>query len=135
MSADARLMAGLALVLVPTIVYGGLTVLGVISGGAYGLPAPPGLTPLQQSLYRAGHAHAGVLTILGVVLQIVIDHASLPPSLIWPIRVGALTAPLMVAGGFFGVAHIAGLRWLLYVGAVTEVITTLMVGIGLVRAR
>ena len=108
MSRDARLMAGLALILVPTIVYGGLTLLGVLSGGAYGMPAPLGLTPLQQSLYRAGHAHAGVLTILGVLLQALIDHSSIWPWLVWPLRVGALAASLMVAAGFFGVAHIAG---------------------------
>jgi hypothetical protein len=58
MSRDARLMCGLALILVPPIVYGGLTLLGVLSGGAYGTPAPKGLSPSQQSFYRAGHAHA-----------------------------------------------------------------------------
>jgi hypothetical protein len=100
--------------------------IGLISWGARNLTDTHAIRLIATSF---------ILTILGVVLQIVMDHASLPLSLIWPIRVGALTAPLMVAGGFFGVAHIAGLRWLLYVGAVTVVITTLMVGIGLVRAR
>ena len=32
MSPEARLFCGLTLILVPTIVYGGLTVLGVVSG-------------------------------------------------------------------------------------------------------
>ena len=36
MSPDARLMSGITLVLVPTIAYGGLTVLGVISNGYSG---------------------------------------------------------------------------------------------------
>ncbi len=62
MSSDTRLMCGISLLLVPTIIYGGLTVLGLISGGRYGAPAPPDLTPLQMTLYRAMHAHAGVLT-------------------------------------------------------------------------
>jgi hypothetical protein len=128
-------MCGLALILVPTIVYGGLTILGVLSGGAYGAPAPKGLSPLQVSLYRAGHAHAGVLTILGVALQILIDHASLAPWLAWPTRLAALAAPLLVAGGFFGVAHAPGARILLYLGAATVIAATLIVGVGLLRAR
>jgi len=57
MTHAAQVVLGASLIAVPTIVYGGLTVLGVASGGAYGAPAPTGLTPLQQSLYRAGHAH------------------------------------------------------------------------------
>jgi hypothetical protein len=59
MSRATEIMLGLSLILVPTIIYGGLTVLGVISGGAYGAHSPPNLTRLQQSFYRAGHAHAG----------------------------------------------------------------------------
>jgi hypothetical protein len=64
MSTDARLMCGISLILVPTIVYGGLTVLGVVSNRAYGAPAPKNLTPAQVAFYRAGHAHAGVLACL-----------------------------------------------------------------------
>jgi hypothetical protein len=135
MSRDARLMCGLALILVPTIVYGGVTLLGVLSGGAFGAPAPRTLSPLQVSLYRAGHAHAGVLTLLDVALQILIDDASLPSPLVWPTRLGAFAAPLIVAGGFFGVAHVSSLRVLLYLGAAMVVAVTLTVGIGLVRAR
>ena len=70
MSPDARLMCGISLILVPTIVYGGLTILGVISNGAFGMPAPKNLSPSQIAFYRAGHAHAGVLTLLALFLQI-----------------------------------------------------------------
>ena len=59
-SRDARLMIGITLITIPTIVYGGLTVLGVVTSGAAGAPGPEALTPLQMALYRAGHAHAGV---------------------------------------------------------------------------
>jgi hypothetical protein len=101
----------------------------------YGAPAPTGLPLEQQSFYRAGHAHAGVLTILGVVLQILLDHSALPPLLMWWARAGALLAPLLVSAGFFGVAHVPALRGLLYLGAATVIVTTLMVGIGLVRRQ
>jgi hypothetical protein len=128
-------MCGLALILVPTIVYGGLTLLGVLSGGAYGAPAPRNLSPLQVSLYRAGHAHAGVLTILGLLLQLLLDHASLPASWLWPTRLAALGAPLLVAGGFFGVAHVQGLRGVLYLGVALVVMATVATGVGLLRVR
>ena len=61
MTRDTRLMWGITLVTVPTIVFGGLTVLGVISSGRYGLPGPPDLTLMQTAFYRAGHAHAAAI--------------------------------------------------------------------------
>jgi hypothetical protein len=135
MSPDARLMCGLTLILVPTIVYGGLTVLGIVTDRTMGAPAPTNLSPSQKAFYRAGHAHAGVLAILSLFLQIAIDYAMLPHPLIWPIRVGALLAALLVPGGFFGAAHVRTLRVLLYLGATALVIVTLTVGIGLLRTN
>ena len=134
MSAEARLMCGIALILVPTIVYGGLTVLGVVSNRAFGTPGPKTLSPSQIAFYRAGHAHAGVLTLLALFLQIGVDYAAIPQLLVWPVRVGAVAAALLVSGGFFAVAHLPTLRGLLYAGAVLLAATTLTVGIGLIRA-
>jgi len=134
-SPDARMMCGISLILVPTIVYGGLTILGVVSNGAFGMPGPKNLSPSQIAFYRAGHAHAGVLTLLALFLQIGVDYAALPLPLVWPLRVGAVAAPLLVSGGFFAVAHVRALRGLLYTGVVLVAATTLTVGIGLIRAR
>jgi hypothetical protein len=135
MSSDARLMCGISLILIPTIVYGGLTILGVISNGALGMPAPKNLSPSLIAFYRAGHAHAGVLTLLALFLQIALDSATLPPALIWLARVGAVAGALLVSGGFFAVAHMRALRGVLYAGAVLVAATTLTVGIGLIRSR
>jgi hypothetical protein len=135
MSPDARLMCGISLILIPTIVYGGLTILGVISNGAYGTPAPKNLTDAQISYYRAGHAHAGVLTLLCLFIQIAVDSAALPGALVWPVRIGAVAAALFVSGGFFGVAHARAMRGVLNLGAALVIATTLIVGIGLIRAR
>ncbi len=134
MSPDTRLMCGLTLIVVPTIVYGGLTVLGIVTGRTMGAPAPNNLSPSQVAFYRAGHAHAGVLTILSLFLQLAIDYASIPQPAIWPARVGALSAALLVSGGFFGAAHVRSLRVLLYLGATVLVAVTLTVGIGLLRS-
>jgi hypothetical protein len=135
MSPDTRLMCGVSLILVPTVIYGGLTVLGVVSGGRYGAPAPPDLSALQVTLYRAGHAHAGVLMILALFLQVALDHVALPASAIWPLRVAAIAAALLVSGGFFALAHLPSLRVMLYLGALLLAATTVTVGIGLIRAR
>jgi len=132
MSRSTEIMLGLSLLLVPTIIYGGLTLLGVLSGGAYGAPAPPNLTAQQQAFYRAGHAHAGVLLILSLVLQILVDHARLG-SLVWAVRIAAPAGALLVSAGFFGVAHLPALRVVLYAGAALVSATTLAVGIGLLR--
>jgi hypothetical protein len=134
MSPDARLMIGISLIVVPTIQFGGLTLLGVVTGGAYGAPGPQELTPLQQSLYRAGHAHAGVILILSVILQILLDHAALG-SWTWPVRIAAPAAAVLMSGGFFGLAHVPALRVLLYVGAALLAVSTVMTGIGLIRSR
>src|SRR5262249_7566410 len=98
MSPDARLMCGISLILVPTIVYGGLTVLNVVSNGGLGTPGPKNLSPSQVAFYRAGHAYAGVLTLLALFLQIAVDYATIPPSLVWPVRIGAVAAALLMSG-------------------------------------
>lgn len=133
MSPAARLMCGIGLILIPTIVYGGLTVLYVVSNGKLGPGGPRNLTPEQASFYRAGHAHAGVLTLLALLMQIILDHAVLSPELIWSVRIGVVAAALCVSGGFFAVAHVRALRGLLYLGAFLVATTTLTAGIGLLR--
>jgi hypothetical protein len=85
--------------------------------------------------HSAGHAHAGVLTLLAMLLQITVDYAAIPASLVWPVRVGAIAASILVSGGFFAVAHARSLRFVLYTGAVLVAATTLTVGVGLIRSR
>jgi len=135
MSPDTRLMVGLSLILIPTIVYGGLTVLGVVTNRLMGSPGPTNLSPMQIAYYRAGHAHAGVLTLLAMLLQIAVDYAAIPSFLVWPVRVGSIAASILVSGGFFAVAHRRSLRIILYTGAVLVAATTLTVGVGLIRSR
>ena len=133
MSPQTRLMCGFTLILVPGIVYGGLTVLGIVSGGRLGVPGPRELSPAQVSLYRAGHAHAGVLMLLSLFIQVLMDYASLPQTLVWPERLGAIAAAMLVSGGFFAIARLPHLRFLLYAGATLVIATTLVAGIGLLR--
>jgi hypothetical protein len=134
MSFAARLVAGATLVTVPTIVYGGLIVLGVVTGGTAGIHPAISLTPVQVSLYRAGHAHAGVLVILSLVVQVLLDHARLGPGVRWAVRVVAPLAAIVVSGGFFALAHAPQLRGILYTGAALVALATFATGIGLLRS-
>lgn len=133
LSRPARLMAGLTLITVPTIVYGGLTLLAVVTGNAHGLSPGFELSPAQQSLFRAGHAHAGVLVILSLVLQVLLDSATLAERVRWGARVLAVAGAILVSGGFFGLAFFPGFATVLWLGAAAVSTTVLLAGVGLVR--
>lgn len=134
LSREARLVSGIILLTVPTIMYGGLTLLGILTGGVAG-SAPVGLTldETQWALFRAGHAHAGVWVILSLVVQVLLDAANLSPSMKWLARLGAPAGAIAVSGGFFGVAFFPGFRWLLYSGAACLLVTLVLGGVGLLR--
>lgn len=134
LSREAKLVAGITLLAVPAIMYGGLTLLGIVTGGGAGA-APGGLAldETQRALWRAGHAHAGVWVILSLVLQVLLDAARLSSSLEWTARVGAPLAAVAVSGGFFGLAFFPAFRWLLYLGGLTLLVAVILTAIGLLR--
>jgi hypothetical protein len=134
LSREARLVAGLTLLTVPAIVYGGVTLLGILTKGAAGM-APGGLAlnETQFALFRAGHAHAGVWVVFSLVLQVLLDAVTLAPRLKWVARVSAPVAAVAISGGFFGLAFLPAFRWLVYLGAASLVVAVLLTGIGLVR--
>jgi hypothetical protein len=127
-------MAGVTLITVPTIVYGGLTVLSVVTSGVHGPPGDLALTPLQTTLFRAGHAHAGALVILSLVLQMLVDATVLPDTLRWLARVTAPLAAILLSGGFFGIAFEPAFGVLLWAGAACLVVSVVITGVGLLRA-
>ena len=134
LSREARLVAGWTLLAVPTILYGGLTLLGVLTRGTAGL-APPGLEldETQWALFRAGHAHAGVWVIFSLVLQVLLDGATLSPAWRWLARISAPLAAIAVSGGFFGLAFRPGFRWLVYAGGACLALAVVTTGVGLLR--
>jgi protein-S-isoprenylcysteine O-methyltransferase Ste14 len=88
---------------------------------------------MQWALFRAGHAHAGVWVVLSLVIQALLDSATLSPSVKWLARIAAPLAALAVSGGFFGLAYSSNFTWLLYFGAACLVLTVLLAGVGLLR--
>src|SRR5579862_9956702 len=88
MSRDAKLMAGITILVVPTIMYGGWTLLGILTQGTLG-PASAGLklTDTQWALWRAGHAHGGEWRVFSIVLQVLLDSTRLTDAMVWLARI------------------------------------------------
>jgi hypothetical protein len=133
LSDASRIIAGLVLITVPTIEFGGVFLTRVVRG------AVP-MTDFQKAFARAGHAHAGVLVTLGLVGLILVDAADLSGALAWVGRLGIPLAAILMSAGFF--ASSAGRDvtqpnkaiWVLWLGAVSLAAGALSLGIGLLAA-
>jgi hypothetical protein len=127
-------MSGITLLIVPTIMYGGWTLLGVLmSGRVGGSVGGLHLDETQWALWRAGHAHAGVWTLLSLVVQILLDSARLSVGLLWVARISAPAAAIALSAAFFGLAFTAAFSPLLYLGIGLMLVALLTTGIGLLR--
>lgn len=124
--------SGVVLLVVVTIAYGGTFLLRVVTGRH---PA----NQLQTSFFRAGHAHAGVLVILGLLVKVLVSSEGVPG---WS-RSGAsgvLWAAVLMPAGFF--LSVLGrdpekpnrLVALLWVGAAVLTVGLVCAGAGLVLA-
>jgi hypothetical protein len=69
LSNDSRTTAGILLLTIVAVEFGGVTMLGIVRGHQ---PA----TEFQRSLARAGNAHAGVFVVFALVAQILADAPS-----------------------------------------------------------
>jgi hypothetical protein len=133
LSRDARLVSAITLLVIPTIMYGGWTLLGILTHGAVSADPNIHLSETQWALWRAGHAHAGVWTILSLLLQIFLDSARLSAPAKWLARICAPLAAVFLAAGFFGVAVSVSFRWLIYLGVLSMLTALLLTVLGLIR--
>ncbi len=130
-SADA-ITAGVVLLVVVTIAYGGTFVLKVVTRQ---VPA----NDLQVSFYRAGHAHAGVLVILGLVVKVLTTTPGVP-SWAHALSSGVLWAAILMPAGFFlsvigrDPAKPSRLIILLWLGAASLTVGLVAAGVGLIIA-
>jgi len=133
MSEATRWMVALAFISLPTIAFGGYFLLSILRRQV----GTENITTIQRDYFRAGHAHAGVLVLLSIVGQLVLDQSRFGEVIVWACRIGLFAAPLLISGGFFGgaprtAAGKAGpLVTLIPVGAVVMGLATLGVGVGL----
>lgn len=132
---ETKQVSGYIILTVPTIAYGGYFLLQVLAGAHTDLE----LTAFQQSMFRAGHAHAGVLVLLALVAQIFVQYTQLSTLWRWLVRVSFPVAAILVSGGFFAAAigqHATepnGFIAILYIGVAVLVFGLIGLGVGLVR--
>jgi hypothetical protein len=134
MTPVSRRIAGVLLILLPTVMFGGVSVLSLLIGDPAYME-----NPLRQDLWRAGHAHAGVWLILALVMLRYVDEANLPAGAKTFVRVSAPLAAILVPAAFFlsvlrpDATEPNGLIYLAYPGAVLLAAGVLTLGVGLLR--
>lgn len=132
-STSAQTTAGIVLLAAITVASGGWLLLQILRGS---VP----VTDFQKAFYRAGHAHAGVLIILGLVCLLLTETTSLTGGWLWLSRTGVLIAAILLPAGFFfsaiGAGRTSPNRWivLLWIGVVFLVAGLATCGIGLLIA-
>ena len=134
MSPQSRLVAGIVLILVPTVEIGGASILSL-------LIADPSYTQnaLRQDLWRAGHAHAGVWLVLTLVALRYVDEASLSEGMRWVVRVAFPAAAILMPLAFFlsvlspEATEPNAMIYLAYVAGVVLAVGLLVLGVGLIR--
>ena len=136
MSPQSRLVAGILLILVPTVEIGGVSILSLLIGD-------PQYTQndLRQDLWRAGHAHAGVWLVLSLVALRYVDEATLSEGMRWVVRLALPAAAVLMPLGFFlsvlspEATEPNALIYLTYVAGVVLAVGLLVLGIGLVKGH
>ena len=133
LSESSATTAGILLLSIVAIQYGGTFLLRVFTGG---VPT----TDFQKSFFRAGHAHAGVLVILGLLSTILVDATRLDGLAQIVARDGAALGAIGMSAGFF-LSAIGKDRQkpnrlivLLWLGAASVAAGVVTLGIGLLTA-
>ena len=137
MSSESLRTAGVVLMLYPPVVFGGASLLWhwITRQTAYYDH------PTRRSLWRAGHAHAGVLLLLSLIALRYVDETHLSDRARWLVRLAFPTAALLLPLAFFlsvltpDATAPNPLVNLAYLGAALLVTAMLTLGVGLVRAR
>ena len=133
MDDDLRLFAIIAWIQLPTVMYGGFALLGLLN-------RDDRLSPFQLSTFRAGHAHAGVLTLLSLLYNIFLGHTDLSTTTKVIASIVLLVGVLAQSGGFFvhmlrggpGKASIG--TTITTVGGVLLAVASLVLAYGLIAA-
>ncbi len=91
---DTRMFAIIAWIQLPTVMYGGYALLGMLS-------RKDAMTPFQLSMFRAGHAHAGVLTLMSLLYTVFLSQTELSMTAKVIASIVVLVGILAQSSGFF----------------------------------
>lgn len=94
LSAAATSTAGFAVLAAVTVASGGYFLTRVAGGKV-------AATGFQKSFFRAGHGHAGVFIVLGLVCLLLTEATALTGGWAWLARTGVLAAAIVMPAGFF----------------------------------
>ncbi|HYM82383.1 MAG TPA: hypothetical protein VEY91_13350 [Candidatus Limnocylindria bacterium] len=136
MSPESRRLAGILLVVMPTVVIGGVSVLTLLIRDPRYMQ-----NPLRQDLWRAGHAHAGVLLVLSLIALRYVDEADLSPRLKQWVRSSFPSAAILLPVAFFfsvltpDATEPNGVINLAYAGALVLISGMAALGFGLLKRR
>ncbi len=136
MSRESRRLAAILLIVFPTVIFGGISILTMLIRNADGYTD----NPLRQDLWRAGHAHAGVLLVLSLLILRYVDEAQLAPRTKHLTRLSAPVAAILLPVAFFlsilpeDADEPNDLIYVAYLGAVILIAGLLTLGVGLFRA-
>lgn len=134
MSRESRRMAGILLVVLPTVMFGGVSLLTLLVWDP-----DYAANPLRQDLWRAGHAHAGVFLVLSLLVLRYVDEASLSAGARAFVRYSVPLAAILLPAAFFLSVLSAdatkpnGLVYLAYAGFVLAAAGAATLGVGLLR--
>ena len=141
MTTDAKKVSSIILLAVPAIIWGGCFMLWILTGAniqAHLTGSQP-ITIFQKEMFRAGHAHAGVLVILSLIAQLFIDQINFPPMFRWILRIGFPFSGVLISLGFFAAATGANITsanqfiFLVYLGATLLAMCVVALGLGLLK--
>jgi hypothetical protein len=130
MSRESRRLAGILLVVFPAVIYGGVSLLQLLIDRQSGYIQ----NPLRQDLWRAGHAHAGVLLVLSLIVLRYVDEATLSAASKGFVRHSAPTAAILLPLAYFlsvlspTATEPNALIYLAFVGAVILAAGLIMLG-------
>lgn len=133
MSDESRILAGILLLSLVSVETGGLYLVKLWKDAA-------GATPFQIGFARAGHAHAAVLLVLGLLGLLYVDIAGLEGAWAWIARTGVPIAAILMPAGFFaasagrGRTQPNGFIALVFAGAAVMALGLSTLGIGLLTA-
>ena len=136
-SSESRGVAGILLVVMPTVLYGGFSLLMWLIHPDSGYMD----NPLRQNLFRAGHAHAGVLLVLSLICLRYVDEAQLSPGWKRYVRASIPSAAIFLQAAFFfsvlplHATEVNGAIYLAYVGAIVLAVGLVALGVGLLRTQ